>query len=177
MRDLRAAATDIGSAVELIQTIAKQTNLLALNATIEAARAGEAGRGFAVVAGEVKNLAEQSALATNRIRQQIEDIQRAVAQTGAALDSIRLDIEKADQSTHSIVAAVEQQSAATTEIGENAQRASEGANLSATSSEVLHRTVQTTGHGAGNIRETVDVLKNSLRNATETIETFLRRVA
>ncbi|MCA9172830.1 MAG: hypothetical protein KDB23_34465, partial [Planctomycetales bacterium] len=85
--NLGLAAKEIGRVIEVIQDIAEQTNLLALNATIEAARAGEAGKGFAVVASEVKELARQTASATDEIRERIESIQIS---TNEAVDSISL---------------------------------------------------------------------------------------
>ncbi|MEK9752471.1 MAG: methyl-accepting chemotaxis protein [Rhodospirillaceae bacterium] len=85
IQGLAAAAQSIGEVVALITDIAEQTNLLALNATIEAARAGEAGKGFAVVASEVKNLASQTAKATEQITGQINDIQQS---TGRAVDAV-----------------------------------------------------------------------------------------
>ncbi len=125
---LAQAAQKIGDVVTMIQDIAEQTNLLALNATIEAARAGEAGKGFAVVASEVKQLATQTATATEQIRQQINDIQGA---TGGAVDSIALiteTIEQVNGIASSIASAVEEQSAATEEISRNVQLASASTN-------------------------------------------------
>ena len=121
---LADAAQRIGDVVTMIQDIAEQTNLLALNATIEAARAGEAGKGFAVVASEVKQLATQTAKATEEIRQQINDIQNA---TGGAVDSIAkitTTIEEVHGIANGIAAAVEEQSSATQEISRNVQEAS-----------------------------------------------------
>jgi methyl-accepting chemotaxis protein len=113
------AANGIGKVIEVIQDIAEQTNLLALNATIEAARAGEAGKGFAVVASEVKELAKQTAGATDDIRRRIEGIQ---ASTGEAIDAIReitSVISNVNEVARTIAAAVEEQSITTREISEN----------------------------------------------------------
>src|SRR5262245_66199119 len=92
MQGLADNAARISVVVDLIQTIASQTNLLALNATIEAARAGEAGRGFAVVASEVKNLASQTAKATDEIRQQIGDMQNVTSTAVTAIRNISATI-------------------------------------------------------------------------------------
>ena len=124
--ELSAAATRIGDVVRLINDIAGQTNLLALNATIEAARAGEAGKGFAVVASEVKNLASQTAKATEEISAQINAMQAA---TGGAVDAIRAIGGRIDQISSlasAVAAAVEQQGAATAEIARSVQDAAAG---------------------------------------------------
>jgi len=116
MARLDEAAQQIGKVVELINRIADQTNLLALNATIEAASAGEAGRGFAVVAHEVKELARQSATATEDIRRQISLIQQNTNSSMHAITSVTAVIEEVSSISGSIAAAVEQQSATTSEI-------------------------------------------------------------
>ncbi|MEI8393296.1 MAG: cache domain-containing protein [Rhodospirillaceae bacterium] len=118
------AAQKIGAIVQLINNIASQTNLLALNATIEAARAGDAGKGFAVVASEVKNLANQTAKATDDIQAQVADMQGV---TGSAVDAIKGiagTIRRMSEITTTIAAAVDQQGAATNEIARNVEAAS-----------------------------------------------------
>ena len=125
IRALADAAHRIGDVVQLIQDIAGQTNLLALNATIEAARAGEAGKGFAVVASEVKNLAGQTAKATEEIGQQIQAIQGSTGQAVAVLRGIGATVERMNEVTAAIAAAVEQQAAATQEIARSATQVSE----------------------------------------------------
>jgi methyl-accepting chemotaxis protein len=116
MVKLEESARQIGKIVELINQIAEQTNLLALNATIEAASAGEAGRGFAVVANEVKELARQSAAATQDIRLQVSLIQENTSNSMEAIDDVAKVIEQVSQISSSIAAAVEEQSATTSEI-------------------------------------------------------------
>ena len=119
-------AHKIGEVVNLIQEIAEQTNLLALNATIEAARAGEAGKGFAVVASEVKNLASQTAKATEEIGAQIGAVQTATGQAVEAIGNIQKTIGEINRISAAIAAAVEQQTAATQEIARNVQQAAAG---------------------------------------------------
>jgi len=123
---LSQAAQRIGDVVALITAIAGQTNLLALNATIEAARAGDAGKGFAVVASEVKNLAAQTAKATEEIAAQIGGIQGTTEQAVAALRNITGTIERMNEVTAAIAAAVEEQGAATREIARSAALVAEG---------------------------------------------------
>lgn len=123
---LAETANKIGQVVELISGIAEQTNLLALNATIESARAGEAGKGFAVVAGEVKQLANQTAKATNEISQQINDIQNATKQASGSMENVADAIGKVDEISTAIAAAMEEQSAATQEIANSVHQAAAG---------------------------------------------------
>ena len=126
MANLAQAAEKIGEAVTMISNIAGQTNLLALNATIEAARAGEAGRGFAVVATEVKELAGQTARATQEISGQIAAIQAASGQALSAIQQIGRTILSVNEITGSIAATVVEQTAATNEIARNAAEAARG---------------------------------------------------
>ncbi|MEH6633666.1 MAG: HAMP domain-containing methyl-accepting chemotaxis protein [Halopseudomonas aestusnigri] len=121
---LSEAASKIGDVVSLIQDIAEQTNLLALNATIEAARAGDAGKGFAVVASEVKNLANQTAKATEEISTQISSIQGISGDAVEAIRSIGNTISEIDGISSAIAAAVEEQSTATKEISRNVNQTS-----------------------------------------------------
>jgi methyl-accepting chemotaxis protein len=126
VKALSASAQGIGEVVELIRAIAEQTNLLALNATIEAARAGEMGKGFAVVASEVKNLAGQTAKATEEIARKIQEMQAATSVTVDGISLIVTTIGTIQEVTQSIAGAVEEQGAATTEIAGNTQRAAGG---------------------------------------------------
>ncbi|WP_119422173.1 methyl-accepting chemotaxis protein [Desertibaculum subflavum] len=126
VQGLTEAAQKIGHVIKLISDIASQTNLLALNATIEAARAGEAGKGFAVVASEVKNLANQTAKATDEIGQQIAAIQGATGDAAGAIAEVGRMIGEFSQIATSIASAVEEQSASTAEIARNVQQAAVG---------------------------------------------------
>jgi len=123
---LGQAASAIGKVTEVITDISEQTNLLALNATIEAARAGEAGKGFAVVANEIKDLARQTADATQDIREKITSIQQSTGETVDDIGKISGVIEDVSNTVITIASAVEEQSAATREIAENVGQASQG---------------------------------------------------
>ena len=123
---LASAAEKIGDVLRLIGAIASQTNLLALNATIEAARAGEAGRGFAVVASEVKELASQTAKATEEIAGQVAAIQSATGDCVTAIGGISDTIREISGIATTIAAAVEQQDSATREIARSVQQAATG---------------------------------------------------
>lgn len=116
---LGAAANEIGKVIEVIQDIAEQTNLLALNATIEAARAGEAGKGFAVVATEVKELAKQTGLATEDIRQRIQAIQASSNEVVTSIGQISAVIGQVNEISRTIASAVEEQSITTRQIAQN----------------------------------------------------------
>ena len=124
--ELSQAATRIGDVVALITAIAEQTNLLALNATIEAARAGEAGRGFAVVASEVKQLASQTAKATEEIGAQVASMQTATSESVAAIKEIGGTIGRISEIATAIASAVEEQDSVTKDIARNVQQAAAG---------------------------------------------------
>ena len=123
---LNTGAVAIGKVTKVISTIAQQTNLLALNATIEAARAGEAGKGFAVVANEVKELAKQTAKATEEIAAQVDGIQSDTRRSVEAIGTIAQVIEHIDGFASSIAASVEEQAAAVRDIARNASEVSSG---------------------------------------------------
>ena len=124
---LGASSAEIGSVITVIQAIAAQTNLLALNATIEAARAGELGKGFAVVASEVKDLAQETARATEDIAARVEAIQRDTGEAVAAIDGISQIIQQISDYQTTIASAVEEQSATTLEMNRGVSQAAEGA--------------------------------------------------
>jgi methyl-accepting chemotaxis protein len=128
MRKLGDSSQEIGNVIKVITSIAQQTNLLALNATIEAARAGEAGKGFAVVANEVKELAKQTAKATDEISQKIEGIQGVTQGAITAIEEIGAIINQINDISNSIASAVEEQTVTTNEIGRSVSEAAQGVN-------------------------------------------------
>ena len=170
VRTLAETAQKIGDVVKLINSIAGQTNLLALNATIEAARAGDAGKGFAVVASEVKNLATQTAKATEDIAAQVEAIQGATGKAVAAIGEIGQTIGQVSEIATAIASAVEEQGAATQEIARNVQQAASGtAQVSANIAGVTQATDQT-GVASAQVLTAADELarlSESLRNEVD----------
>ncbi|WP_374379837.1 methyl-accepting chemotaxis protein [Dongia sp.] len=148
---LSSEAEAIGDVVKLISEIASQTNLLALNATIEAARAGDAGKGFAVVASEVKNLATQTAKATDDISAKIGAIQQATEQSVSAIQTIARIIDEMSQISGTIAAAVEEQGAATQEISRNVLQASQGTSEVSTNIAGVTTAAGETGHAASQV--------------------------
>jgi len=158
VQGLAESAAKIGEVINLISDIADQTNLLALNATIEAARAGDAGKGFAVVASEVKNLANQTAKATEEISQQVGGVQHATEDAVKAIQGIGATIGKIDEASTAIASAVEEQGAATQEIARNVEQAATGTNeVTANITEVTQGASET-GHAAKEVLTAADEL-------------------
>jgi methyl-accepting chemotaxis protein len=145
---LGASSSEIGQVVRLITSIAEQTNLLALNATIEAARAGEAGKGFAVVAGEVKELAKQTAKATEEIGHRIEAIQGDSARAVDAIGRISGIVTRISDFQVTIASAIEEQSATTNEIARSVAEAARGSSEIASSVTGVAEAAQSTAQGA-----------------------------
>jgi methyl-accepting chemotaxis protein len=125
MKKLETSSREIHKVNKVINSIAQQTNLLALNATIEAARAGDAGKGFAVVANEVKELAKQTARATEEIGQTIEALQSGTREAASAFVQIGTTIGSINDIFHSIASAVEEQTVTTNEIGRSVSDAAQ----------------------------------------------------
>ena len=164
MAKLDESANEIGKVVELINRIAEQTNLLALNATIEAASAGDAGRGFAVVANEVKELARQSATATEEIRAQISLIQENAGNSTRAIDQVASIIQEVSSIASSIAAAVEEQSATTSEIVRTLHTVTSS---TSTLSENVRQTANASSEVSRNIHGVSDAAAEASRGAVQ----------
>jgi len=153
---LGRSSSEIGNVVNLITAIAEQTNLLALNATIEAARAGETGKGFAVVAGEVKDLAQQTAKATDDISGRINEIQSSATGAVQAIEEITEVIGKMNDYATTIAGAVEEQSSTTAEITRSVTEAATGAGLIAENIQSVAEAAGTTTTEVGESRRAAD---------------------
>ncbi|WP_305729352.1 methyl-accepting chemotaxis protein [Azospirillum sp. B510] len=173
---LSDAAQRIGEIVGLINSIAAQTNLLALNATIEAARAGEAGKGFAVVASEVKNLANQTAKATEDIGTQIAGMQQVTGAAVTAIKGVGETVVGIDEIVGSIAGAMEQQAAATQEITRNVQEAAAGtAEVSQTIGTVSTSAAET-GTAAGEVLRAAELLDGQAVTLNREVTHFIGRL-
>ena len=160
MSELGTSANEISKIVEIINNIAAQTNLLALNATIEAASAGEAGKGFAVVANEVKDLARQSAQATEQISKQIEEMQSKTHTSIDTINSITEIIEEVSSIAVTIASAVEEQSVTTNEISSSLGQVSEAINQ-------LAMNIQHAASGANEVSENIQQVSHSAQESVE----------
>jgi methyl-accepting chemotaxis protein len=165
IQQLAQSVAKIGEVVQLINTISNQTNLLALNATIEAARAGDAGKGFAVVASEVKNLAMQTAKATEDITQLLESIQTGTANSVASMQNVRQAIQKVSEVTATVAGAVEEQTATTQEIARNIQQASFG-------SQTVNKIITTVTEAAANTNDSCNLVRQSADRVRQTGQTL-----
>ncbi|BDG70958.1 methyl-accepting chemotaxis protein [Roseomonas fluvialis] len=176
VRGLSEAASRIGDVVRLIGEIAGQTNLLALNATIEAARAGEAGKGFAVVASEVKNLAGQTAKATEEIGRQIAEMQGATTQAVDAIRAIGTTVDRTSDIATAIAAAVEEQGATTREIARSAAQVAQATGTVAQKIEGIRSAAESTGGSASGVLEASGALAGDAETLRSRAENFLRAV-
>jgi methyl-accepting chemotaxis protein len=176
INELSQAAGRIGDVVKLITAIAEQTNLLALNATIEAARAGEAGRGFAVVASEVKQLASQTAKATEEIGAQIAGMQTATQDSVAAIKEIGGTIGRISDIASTIAAAVEEQGAATQEIARNVGEAAKGTTQVATNITDVNRGAAETGSASAQVLASAKSLSSESHHLRSEVDKFLSTV-
>jgi methyl-accepting chemotaxis protein len=177
VKGLAQAANKIGEVVSLITDIAEQTNLLALNATIEAARAGEAGKGFAVVASEVKNLANQTARATDEIGGQISGIQNATQESVSAIEGIGTIVNNINEIAIAINASVEEQGLATQEIARNTEEAANGT-LEVTNNIVLvTQAAGETGQSANDVLGASDELSQQAEKLRSEVDRFVHSLS
>jgi methyl-accepting chemotaxis protein len=176
IKGLATAADKVGAIVQLINAIAGQTNLLALNATIEAARAGEAGKGFAVVASEVKNLASQTAKATEEIASHVGAIQNETNRSVTAIQGVAAIIEQINQITSAVAAAVEQQGAATQEIVRSVDQASGGTREVTQSINTVVGAAGESRNAATRLTEVTGALSTQSQSLKTGVERFLSKM-
>jgi methyl-accepting chemotaxis protein len=166
------SSVEIGKVIEVITSIAQQTNLLALNATIEAARAGEAGKGFAVVANEVKELAKQTAKATEEIKQKITVIRETTGGAVEAIGGIKGVIDKISHISTEIATAVEEQSATTSEMARNVTEAARGAATISSNIQGVAEAAQNTSTNVGEAQTATEHLARIASQLREQVGQF-----
>jgi methyl-accepting chemotaxis protein len=166
------SSVEIAKVIEVITSIAQQTNLLALNATIEAARAGEAGKGFAVVANEVKELAKQTAKATEEIKQKIGVIRENTSGAVEAIGGIKGVIDKISSISTEIATAVEEQSATTSEMTRNVTEAARGAATISTNIDGVARAAQDTSTNVGEAQTATEHLAQMANQLRDQVSRF-----
>ncbi len=173
---LESTAQKIGEVVQMINDVASQTNLLALNATIEAARAGEMGKGFAVVAGEVKNLANQTARATEEISGQVLAVQEASQTTAKEIAAISQVMSSVTSITASVAAAVEEQQATTADIARSIALAASSAQEVSQNIAGLNEGAQETGDASRSVQEAAKALSRQSDAMKDNVERFIEAV-
>lgn len=185
MDNLKKSALEISKVTETINEISEQTNLLALNATIEAARAGDAGKGFAVVANEIKELAGQTAQATQDIKAKIESIQETTNSSVSKIGNISTVVEDIHSIINTIATAVEEQSATTSEIASNIAQVSEGiqdanrnVNESSNASQSIAQDIAQVNEAATSVAKNsaqVNTQAENLKQMSEELQTILSK--
>ncbi|MER2520474.1 MAG: methyl-accepting chemotaxis protein [Bdellovibrionales bacterium] len=176
VQGLAESSAKIGDVVKLISDIAGQTNLLALNATIEAARAGEAGKGFAVVASEVKNLAGQTAKATEEISANISSMQDVTRTAVSAIQAISQTVEKINAVAASISSAVTQQSAATQEISKNVNQVSSNTHEVSSSIEIVTKATHESQGASEEVASAAAELSGQAEKLRNEVQEFLNSI-
>jgi methyl-accepting chemotaxis protein len=176
VQDLQATAQEIGGVLDAIRAIARQTNLLALNATIEAARAGEAGKGFAVVAGEVKNLAGETARATEQVSARIEGVRRSAEAAAQSLVAIGAQIGAVRNSTDGIVAGMQAQQAAIVEVVEAVSEVADGSRAMVDRMGSLAEAADRGGADAGQVADATTRLGTELTELEREVASFLAAI-
>ncbi|MGA8272350.1 MAG: methyl-accepting chemotaxis protein, partial [Candidatus Sulfotelmatobacter sp.] len=169
---LGESSNEIGQVIKVITSIAQQTNLLALNATIEAARAGEAGKGFAVVANEVKELAKETAKATEDISRKIEAIQTDTKAAVEAIASISEVINQVNGISNTIATAVEEQNATTNEMARNVSEAAHGSGEITSNIAGVAQAAESTSRGAGDTQKAAQQLVETSAELRRLLEQF-----